>query len=117
MEIDHRAWIAFGLGVALALVSPPTNADGEPIDSEAAAPVSIHRDQASHLSLLGVDRWQHTGYRGQGIKIAILDTGFRGYRDQLGKMLPARVQTRCCGLSNNPIRPWNCSAMRCGSMD
>ena len=42
-----------------------------------------------------MDRWQHTGYRGQGIKIAILDTGFRGYRDQLGKMLPARVQTRC----------------------
>jgi subtilisin family serine protease len=42
-----------------------------------------------------VDRWQQTGYRGQGIKIAILDTGFHGYRDQLGKTLPAKVRTRC----------------------
>src|SRR5262249_48173352 len=40
-------------------------------------------------------RWQQIGYRGQGIKIAILDTGFRGYRDHLGKTLPARVETRC----------------------
>lgn len=33
------------------------------------------------------------GYRGQGVKVAVLDQGFRGYRDQLGRALPARVTT------------------------
>lgn len=47
-----------------------------------------------HLHLLGVDRWQAAGCRGQGIKIALLDSGFKGYRDHLGKSLPAQVQAR-----------------------
>jgi subtilisin family serine protease len=95
MEMKGRVWAAFVLGVALGLALPLAHVDGEPLDPEAAALISSHRDQAGHLVLLGVDRWQHIGYRGQGIKIAILDTGFRGYRDQLGKTLPAKVQT-CC---------------------
>ena len=95
METDRRAWVPFGLGLALAVAPPLVGISARPLDPEAAALASIHRDQASHLALLGVDHWQQTGYRGQGIKIAILDTGFRGYRDQLGTTLPARVQTRC----------------------
>jgi Subtilase family len=43
---------------------------------------------------LGVDRWHAGGHRGQGVKIAILDSGFRGYRGQLGRALPARVTAR-----------------------
>ena len=35
--------------------------------------------------------WHAAGYRGQGIKIAILDTGFRGYRAHLGHALPNHV--------------------------
>ena len=70
METDRRAWVPFGLGLALALVPPLADINGRPLDPEAAALASIHRDQASHLALLGVDRWQHTGYRGQGIRIA-----------------------------------------------
>src|SRR5437870_1257038 len=42
-----------------------------------------------HLARLGADRWHTAGHRGRGVKIAILDTGFRGYRDALGKALPA----------------------------
>src|SRR5262249_1612196 len=40
---------------------------------------------------LGIDRWHAAGYRGRGVKVAILDSGFRGYRQQLGKALPACV--------------------------
>src|SRR5437016_3943187 len=40
----------------------------------------------------GVDRWLAADCRGPGIKVAILDTGFRGYRDYLGKALPANVR-------------------------
>jgi subtilisin family serine protease len=43
------------------------------------------------LARLGADRWYAAGYRGRGIKVAILDTGFRGYRDYLGKALPEHV--------------------------
>lgn len=51
-------------------------------------------DQQVQLAALGVDRWHTRGIRGRGVKVAILDTGFRGYRDALGKFLPARVTTR-----------------------
>lgn len=46
------------------------------------------------LARLGVDRWHAAGYRGHGIKIAVLDSGFRGYRTHLGGALPARVVAR-----------------------
>jgi Subtilase family len=47
-----------------------------------------------HLSELGIERWHQSGRRGQGVKIAILDSGFRGYEKFLANGLPARVKTR-----------------------
>jgi hypothetical protein len=68
---------------------------------EAAAEDGIFRfrccrseERAQHVRLLGADRWQKAGYRGQGVKIAILDSGFRGYRYYLGSALPSRIQIR-----------------------
>lgn len=52
------------------------------------------RQQQEHLARLGVARWHAAGYRGQGIRVAVLDAGFRGYRAALGRVLPARVQAR-----------------------
>jgi subtilisin family serine protease len=52
------------------------------------------RERSRHLALLGVDRWHGNGYQGKGVKIAILDSGFRGYRDHLGQALPAHVTCR-----------------------
>jgi subtilisin family serine protease len=52
-------------------------------------PAWLARQQ--HLAELGVLRWHAAGYRGQGVKIAVLDTGFRGYRSRLGTALPAQV--------------------------
>jgi subtilisin family serine protease len=57
-----------------------------------SGPAAIAR--AQHLTGLGVERWHRAGFRGQGIKIAILDSGFRGYRDFLGSALPAKVTTK-----------------------
>jgi subtilisin family serine protease len=42
---------------------------------------------------MGADCWQADGYRGQGVRVAVLDTGFRGYRSHLGKDLPPLVLT------------------------
>jgi subtilase family protein len=52
------------------------------------------RDRDGRLARLGVTRWHEQGYTGQGVRIAILDSGFRGYRAFLGKELPARTRTQ-----------------------
>lgn len=56
-----------------------------------ASTLSLWREQ---LARLGADRWHAAGFRGQGIKVAVLDTGFRGYRTFLGTVLPPRVTVR-----------------------
>ncbi len=56
-------------------------------------PSVLPPERAKHLTELGVDRWLSAGTRGSGIKVAILDTGLRGYKDHLGKSLPAKVTT------------------------
>jgi subtilisin family serine protease len=50
----------------------------------------------NHLAQLGVDRWHAQGCSGRGIKVAILDSGFRGYRAHLGRALPSRVAVHSC---------------------
>jgi subtilisin family serine protease len=50
---------------------------------------------------MGVDRWHQHGYRGRGVKIAVLDSGFRGYRAHLGKSLPAHVTVRSFRTDGN----------------
>src|SRR5688572_8049960 len=43
---------------------------------------------------LGVVDWHRAGQRGKGVKVAVLDSGFRGYRQALGKVLPAEVTVK-----------------------
>lgn len=63
-------------------------------DIAGAVTVDTAGAQLQRLGKLGVPRWHASGYRGQGIKVAILDSGFRGYRRFLGKALPPEVHTR-----------------------
>lgn len=42
----------------------------------------------------GADTWHTAGWRGQGVRIAIIDGGFEGYPDRLGSDLPASVTVR-----------------------
>jgi hypothetical protein len=80
-----------GLNLAFAAV-PPVGTGSEALDGAAVVGTPIgFVSRARHLALLGADRWQEVGYRGQNIKIAILDWGFRGYRDHLGGILPQKV--------------------------
>lgn len=73
--------------------------------SDAAANVTLDtgavRQRTEHLARLGIERWQTAGHRGQGIKVAILDSGFRGYRSHLGLALPPSVQTRSFRFDGN----------------
>jgi subtilisin family serine protease len=92
----------------LAVIAPaavtPTVAPRPPVISEESdaprvlpppvAPPQAVRQRVQHLAGMGIDRWHNAGFRGRGVKVAILDTGFRGYRQQLGKSLPDHVQAR-----------------------
>jgi len=46
------------------------------------------------VAKIAADKWQFAGYRGYGIKIAIVDLGFDGYLDRLGTELPSSVVAR-----------------------
>jgi subtilisin family serine protease len=46
------------------------------------------------LQELGIPAWHAAGWRGQGVKVAVLDSGFFGYSAFFGTALPARVQAR-----------------------
>ncbi|MFA7249344.1 MAG: S8 family serine peptidase [Dehalococcoidia bacterium] len=48
----------------------------------------------SASNLVGADAWLQGGLTGRGTKVAILDTGFAGYKDVLGSTLPAQVTAR-----------------------
>jgi subtilisin family serine protease len=61
-------------------------------------PVALRADI---LDRLGVGRWHAAGLRGGGVKVAILDSGFRGYRDFLGSTLPDHVAVRSFRADGN----------------
>jgi subtilisin family serine protease len=62
-------------------------------NTSAAPPAGIPSRRES-LEVLGASAWQAAGYHGQGIRIAVLDTGFRGYRSHLGECLPRTLECR-----------------------
>ncbi len=69
----------------------------EPVGIEADESISAQTSPAldqlrHHLDQLNVNSWHVHGYNGRGVKVAILDSGFRRYQDFLGKALPAHVQ-------------------------
>lgn len=111
----HRAFvIASGVLVGLALflsgASAPFSGRAAPalsspahldVNTEATPDVvavppgyAPEAERSRYLTDLGVSDWHAAGFRGQGVRIAILDTGFRGYRDHLGKALPSAVTAR-----------------------
>ncbi len=50
---------------------------------------------------LGVLSWHTRGWRGRGMKVAILDSGFHGYREHLGKALPKTLSVRSFRFDGN----------------
>jgi subtilisin family serine protease len=78
---------------ALALFAVPAvrGADEMVPSRPSPAEAALTAERTHHLSELGVDRWLAAGATGRGVKVAVLDSGLRGYKDQLGKALPAKV--------------------------
>ena len=53
------------------------------------------------VSLILSDGWKAAGYTGAGIKIAVIDTGFKNYSSLLGKELTDSVTTKFYGSGDN----------------
>ncbi len=60
-----------------------------------ASPVAPSAVFSEGVALVGADAWHQAGYRGQGVKIAVLDAGFQGYEERIQQgELPADVITQ-----------------------
>jgi subtilisin family serine protease len=46
---------------------------------------------------LGIAPWHKLGFAGNGVEVAVLDVGFAGYEDLLGKELPEKVRMETAG--------------------
>jgi hypothetical protein len=79
---SHRHGTSLGRGEAADATPDCTTAD-----DQANSP-GLRRQMLDNLGALA---WHRQGFRGAGVKVAILDTGFCGYRAHLGKALPAQV--------------------------
>jgi subtilisin family serine protease len=53
---------------------------------------STRLERGREIALLGVEPWHRASRLGGGIKVAVLDSGFRGYKKFLGDVLPAKLQ-------------------------
>ena len=63
---------------------------------EIIPPHQTHGDSTSQgVSVHGSQAWNQEGYKGQGIKVGVIDVGFEGFSDLLGTELPASVEARC----------------------
>ncbi len=51
----------------------------------------------SNILWHGAEAWHQLGYKGEGIKVGVIDTGFYGFGDKMGTELPpvGRVFARC----------------------
>src|SRR5262245_11583907 len=68
------------------------------------------------LSRLGVERWHAAGLRGQGVKVAVLDSGFRGWRSWLGTVLPPSVESRSFRLHHRLEARDSAHGVLCGEV-
>jgi subtilisin family serine protease len=100
--IAHGTWLWLLLGLPLAFFQPvdierPADSSYEQTMPDVPSAEKLEtpaRQRRAHLAKLGIEHWHQHSRRGQGVKIAVLDSGFRDYRQFLGKGLPAKVTVR-----------------------
>lgn len=88
--------------------------EGSPEPAPIQAPAT--KDQSEHLARIGVDRWHASGFRGKGVKVAVLDTGFKGLRSYLGKGLPNHVTARSFRADGNMEARESMHGILCGEV-
>ena len=78
------------VGLRLSPPSVPQGARHSPRVRQSSGSSSV----SEGVFAINAAEWQAAGFTGQGIKIGVLDQGFDGFRDQLGRELPEQVIAR-----------------------
>ena len=58
-------------------------------------PQSLGDVVSQGVELHQADAWHKMGYRGQGVKVGVIDTGYQGFSQMQGGELPSNVTARC----------------------
>ena len=58
-------------------------------------PQSLGRVVSQGVELHQADAWHRQGYRGQGVKVGVIDTGYQGFSQMQGGELLGNVTARC----------------------
>src|SRR5579859_3287366 len=93
------AALALPWAFAATRTTAPSNARSMvPLGEKAAtpdthSPTAPTTERGELLKRLGVPAWHALGWRGRGLKVAVLDSGFSGYSAHLGAALPRNVTT------------------------
>ena len=67
-----------------------------PIPAPTATPEPLIGEFTSQgVGVIGALAWHEAGYKGQGVKVGIIETGFEGYSSLIGKELPTPAGIRC----------------------
>jgi len=66
---------------------------GMPETTSALAALAVQTKNEG-VKIMGVDKWQAAGFTGKGVKIGVIDGGFKYYNQFLGSTLPADLQIR-----------------------
>jgi hypothetical protein len=96
-EVDRPAVVR---GASPTEEPPPSRTLWDRLSDGASSLLHRHDHDSHHEALalavgrLGAPAWHQAGLRGKGVKVAILDSGFRGYRRALGTVLPRSVKVR-----------------------
>jgi subtilisin family serine protease len=93
--------ILAGVVVAVGLAATPAPATDEIPAWAYNRDDRTPKERADHLARLGVLGWHRSGIRGEGVTIAVLDSGFRGYKDHLGKSLPPGLVAKSARTDDN----------------
>ena len=104
-ESDIR-WLGIPLCAQAAGTAMPTpSAMPSPTLVPTATPVQTAQGAGVSEGAMvhGALAWHDAGYRGQGVKIGIIDYGFEGFQSLMGTELPASVQARCYTVTEQEI--------------
>jgi subtilisin family serine protease len=89
------------LALFLATISPADSSAGfTELSDDSSRPSTAFSNRSTRLergvqvARLGAEPWHRAGSVGRGIKVAVLDSGFRGYKSFLGDVIPANVKVR-----------------------
>ena len=63
----------------------------QPTSANALSPAAISQGVGIH----GADAWHGAGYRGENVKVGVIDSGFEGFARLQGTELPRNVVARC----------------------